>query len=49
MTGSTMPVGPKRQKRPADAIGNAVKVMRIATEEEPEDYGFVPEENEVAA
>ena len=34
-----MPTGPKGQKRPADAIGNAVKVMRIATEEEPEDYG----------
>jgi hypothetical protein len=23
--------GPKGQKRPADVIGNAVKVMRIAT------------------
>jgi hypothetical protein len=29
-----MPTGPKGQKRPADAVGNAVKVMRIATEEE---------------
>ena len=29
-----MPTGPKGQKRPADAIGNAVKVMRIATGEE---------------
>ena len=26
-------------KRPADVIGNAVKVMRIATGEEAEDYG----------
>ena len=29
-----MPHGPKGQKRPADVIGNAVKVMRIATGEE---------------
>ena len=29
-----MPRGPKGQKRPADVIGNAVKVMRIATGEE---------------
>ena len=26
-----MPKGPKGEKRPADVIGNAVKVMRIAT------------------
>jgi hypothetical protein len=26
-----MPRGPKGQKRPADVIGNAVHVMRIAT------------------
>ncbi|WP_210168136.1 RNA-binding protein, partial [Methylobacterium aquaticum] len=26
-----------------------VKVMRIATEEEPEDYGSAPEKNEAAA
>jgi len=32
-----MPKGPKGQKRPADVIGNAVKVMRIATGEETED------------
>ena len=31
-----MPRGPKGQKRPADVIGNAVKVMRIATGEEEE-------------
>jgi hypothetical protein len=37
--GAAMPKGPKGQKRPADVIGNAVKVMKIATGEEPEDYG----------
>ena len=34
-----MPTGPKGEKRPADVIGNAVHVMRIATGEEPEDDG----------
>jgi hypothetical protein len=34
-----MPKGPQGQKRPADVIGAAVKVMRIATGEEPEDFG----------
>jgi len=33
----TMPKGPQGQKRPADVIGNAVKVMRIATGEAEED------------
>jgi hypothetical protein len=33
-----MPKGPKGQKRPADVIGNAIKVMRIATGEELEDF-----------
>lgn len=33
-----MPKGPKGQKRPADVIGNAVKVMRIATGEEEEAF-----------
>jgi hypothetical protein len=28
-----MPRGPKGEKRPADAIGNAVHIMRIATGE----------------
>jgi len=32
-----MPRGPKGEKRPADVIGNAVKVMRIATGEEEDD------------
>jgi hypothetical protein len=31
-----MPRGPKGEKRPADVIGNAVKIMRIATGEEEE-------------
>lgn len=30
-----MPKGPRGEKRPADVIGVAVKVMRIATGEEP--------------
>ncbi len=29
-----MPTGPKGERRPADVIGAAVKVMRIATGEE---------------
>jgi hypothetical protein len=31
-----MPKGPRGERRPADVIGNAVKVMRIATGEETE-------------
>lgn len=31
-----MPKGPQGQKRPADVIGNAVQVMRIATGQENE-------------
>jgi hypothetical protein len=31
-----MPKGPQGQKRPADAIGNAVHIARIATGEEQE-------------
>ena len=33
-----MPRGPRGEKRPADVIGNAVKVMRIATGEEPRNW-----------
>lgn len=33
-----MPKGPQGQKRPADVIGNAVKVMRIATGEEEDTF-----------
>jgi hypothetical protein len=32
-----MPRGPRGEKRPADVIGNAVKVMRIATGDETEE------------
>jgi len=32
-----MPKGPKGQRRPADVIGNAIKVARIAAGEETED------------
>lgn len=32
-----MPRGPRGEKRPTDVIGNAVKVMRIATGEEDEE------------
>lgn len=43
-----MPRGPKGEKRPADVIGNAGTVMKIATGEEP-DHGSQPEKNEAAA
>jgi hypothetical protein len=33
-----MPKGPKGQKRPADVVANAVKVMKIATGEEEEEF-----------
>ena len=32
-----MPKGPQGQKRPADAVGAAIRVARIATGEEEED------------
>jgi hypothetical protein len=35
--GYIVPKGPKGEKRPADVIGNAVKIARIATGEEEED------------
>ena len=34
----TVPRGPKGQKRPADVIGNAVRVMEIATGQRKEEY-----------
>jgi hypothetical protein len=43
-----MPTGPKGQKRPADVIGNAVKIARIATGEE-EDVVEAPHKDEAAA
>jgi hypothetical protein len=35
--------GAKGEKRQAEVIGAVVKIMRIATGEEPEDYGRPPE------
>jgi hypothetical protein len=37
-----MPKGPRGERRPADVIGGAVKVMRIATGEEPDDREDAP-------
>ena len=37
-----MPKGPRGEKRPTDVIGGAVKVMRIATGEEPDDREDAP-------
>jgi hypothetical protein len=37
-----MPKGPRGEKRPANVIGAAVKVMRIATGEEPDDREDAP-------
>ena len=46
-----MPKGPKGEKRPADVIGNAVKVMRIAVGEEADDVLFAvwPENRKAVA
>ena len=41
-----MPVGPQGQKRPADAIGLAVMVGRIATGEIGED-GYAASSNQI--
>jgi hypothetical protein len=37
-----MPKGPREEKRPADVSGGAVKVMRIATGEEPDEREDAP-------
>lgn len=44
-----MPRGPKGQKRPADVIGNAVRVMEIATGQREEECERKPLKNEAAA
>jgi hypothetical protein len=44
-----VPVGPKGQKRPADVIGNAIRVAKIATGEVSEEYETKPEKDEAAA
>lgn len=43
-----MPKGPRGEKRPADAIGAAVKVMRITTGEEPDDREDKPQASPAA-
>lgn len=37
-----MPIGPNGEKRPADIIANAVRVMQIATGEAEEEYNDPP-------
>ncbi len=44
-----MPTEPKRPRRPADVIGNAVRVAQIATGEAEEEYEAEPEKNAAAA
>ncbi len=44
-----MPITPKRPKRLADVIGNAVRVMQIATGEAEEEFEPEPEKNAAAA
>jgi hypothetical protein len=38
-----MPKGPRGEKRPADVIGNAVHVMRIATGQIEDDIPTLPQ------
>jgi hypothetical protein len=44
-----MPKGPKGEKRAADVIGNAVRVMEIATGQRDEEYEDDPGKNKAAA
>jgi hypothetical protein len=44
-----MPKGPRGQKRPADVIGNAVRVMEIATGQREEEYDQIQEGKDQAA
>jgi hypothetical protein len=37
-----MPRGPRGEKRPADAVGTAVRVARISVGDEPDDRQDVP-------
>jgi len=43
-----MPRGPKGEKRPADAIGNAVRVMQIATGEAEGEIEAKPQKDAAA-
>jgi len=40
-----MPTGPKGQRRPADVIGNAIRVAQIATGEAEEEYEIGPKKS----
>lgn len=44
-----MPRGPKGQKRPADVVGNAIRVAQIATGEVEDEIEAKLEKNEAAA
>ena len=44
-----MPKGPKGEKSPADVIGNAVRVMEIATGQRDQEYEDDPGKNKAAA
>jgi hypothetical protein len=44
-----MPKGPKGEKRPADVIGNAVRVMEIATGQREEECEPAELKNQAAA
>jgi hypothetical protein len=44
-----MPRGPKGQKRPADVIGAAVQIAKIATGEVDEDLGEIEDGKDKAA
>ncbi len=43
-----MPSTPKRPKRPADVIGNAIRVAQIATSEAEGEYEPEPKKNTAA-
>lgn len=44
-----MPKGPRGERRPADVIGGAVRVMRIATGEEQDDREDQPADSPAQA
>jgi hypothetical protein len=43
-----LPTGPKGEKRPGDPVANAIRVAKIATGEEEEEYEARPKKNEAA-
>jgi len=46
---ASLSIGPKGKKRPSDVISSAVKVIRIASGEESEDFGPETGRNQAAA